>query len=102
MVLHRDGTFLGNLDATVPKQQAHAFTEQFLAEGIPATLDLLDGLDPARAIAHHAASLPAALVMTSTHGAGGLMRAALGSTALRIAHHAPCPVVVHRPNVEAV
>ena len=46
-----------------------------------------------------AASLPATLVMTSTHGAGGLVRTALGSIGLRIAHHAPCPVVVRRPGV---
>lgn len=102
IVLHRDGTFLGNLDATVPKQRAYAFTEQLAASGVPATLDLLDGLDPARAIAAHAASLPVALVMTSTHGSGGLRRTALGSIALRIAHHAPCPVVVRRPSDEAV
>jgi nucleotide-binding universal stress UspA family protein len=97
MVVHRDGTFLGNVDATVPKQLARDFTEQLVEAGVPATLDLLDGLDPARAIADHAASLPASLVMTSTHGAGGVVRKALGSIALRIARHAPCPVVVRRP-----
>jgi nucleotide-binding universal stress UspA family protein len=97
MALHRGGTFIGNQDATRAKEQAHAFTESLVAAGANAKLELLDGIDPARAVGTYAASLPAKLVMTSTHGEGGLLRTALGSVALRIAHHAPCPVVVRRP-----
>jgi nucleotide-binding universal stress UspA family protein len=62
------------------------------------TLDLLDGLDPARTVAHHAEHLPARFVAAASHGEGGVLRAVIGSTAVRIVHHAPCPVIVRRPD----
>jgi nucleotide-binding universal stress UspA family protein len=96
MVLHREGRFLGNEDAARPRERAAAFTEALRAQGLTAELELLEGIDPARAIASYAASLPATLVMTSTHGQGGLLRTALGSVALRISNRAPCPVVIQR------
>jgi nucleotide-binding universal stress UspA family protein len=97
MVLHRDGTYLGNEDATVPKQRAHELVERLRATDIPVMLDLLDGLDPARQVGQHASDLGARLVVASTHGQGGLLRSALGSIALRVVHHTSCPVVVQRP-----
>ena len=75
--------------------EGFALAEQSASDN--AYMDLGVGVDPARAVGAYAASLPAKLVMTSTHGEGGLLRTALGSVALRIAHHAPCPVVVRRP-----
>lgn len=98
MVLHRDGTFLGNVDATRPKAGAHQLVDQLASAGVRAELVLLDGLDPARAIAAHAAAVGAGFVVTSTHGAGGgPLRAVLGSVALRTVRHSPCPVVLRRP-----
>jgi nucleotide-binding universal stress UspA family protein len=47
-------------------------------------------------ISYLAQELPADLIMTSTHGRGGLKRFFLGSTAERLVQHAPCPVVVSR------
>jgi nucleotide-binding universal stress UspA family protein len=98
MALHRDGTFLGNEDATRPKARARELTDQLSSAGLDAELHLLEGLDPARAVAAHATSAGARFVMTATHGAGGgLLRAALGSIALRTVRHSPCPVVIRRP-----
>jgi nucleotide-binding universal stress UspA family protein len=97
MVLHRDGTFLGNEDATRPKARAHELAERMSAAGIDTELQLLDGLDPARAVGAHAASLGARFVLTASHGAGGVVRSALGSIALRIVRHSPCPVMIRRP-----
>jgi nucleotide-binding universal stress UspA family protein len=97
MVLHRGGTYLGNQDATVAKQRANELAEHLGAADLLVTLDLLDGLDPARSIGQHASDVDARLVMASTHGQSGMLRTALGSIALRVVHHAPCPVVVQRP-----
>lgn len=54
----------------------------------------LDAVEPADAIAHFAADLPASLIVTGSHGRTGAARFALGSVAMRIVHRAPCPVVV--------
>lgn len=97
MVLHRHGEFLGDRDATRPKERAQTLVDRFTEQGLNARLVLLDGLDPARAIAHHAAELPATLIVTPTHGSKGVVRTLMGSTAMRIVHHAPCPVLVRRP-----
>jgi nucleotide-binding universal stress UspA family protein len=40
----------------------------------------------------------AAMIVISTHGRTGLRRAALGSTAMHIVHHAPCPVLLQLPS----
>ncbi|MEQ1850730.1 MAG: universal stress protein [Chthoniobacteraceae bacterium] len=37
------------------------------------------------------------LIVIATHGRSGLMRALMGSTAERVARHAPCPVLVVPP-----
>lgn len=94
-VLHRDGQFIGNVDATEVKQLARSLTDRLVAGGVEAELQLLDGLDPARAIADFASNLDAGLVFVASHG-HGLSHAVLGSVATRVAHHALCPVVVLR------
>ncbi len=43
------------------------------------------------------ASPPFDLVIMGSHGRTGLKRVLLGSVAERIAHHAPCPVLIARP-----
>jgi universal stress protein A len=52
---------------------------------------------PARAVAEIAKELGTDLIVISTHGYTGLKHALLGSTAETIVRHAPCPVLVVRP-----
>lgn len=40
------------------------------------------------------------LIVISSHGRGGFKRVILGSVADRVAHTAPCPVLIARPNAE--
>lgn len=47
-------------------------------------------------IALAAKELPADLIIIATHGYTGLKHTLLGSTAERVARHAPCPVLVVR------
>lgn len=99
-VLHRDGEFIGNVDAGPAKRLAATLTDR-LAAAVPDTrLEFLDGLDPARTIAAYAENERAALVAVATHGSG-LAHALMGSVATRVARHAGCPVVVLRPRPHA-
>jgi nucleotide-binding universal stress UspA family protein len=59
--------------------------------------DTLHGEQPAIRLAEDAADRRAALITISTHGRTGARRVALGSVAMAVVHHAPCPVLVHRP-----
>ena len=59
----------------------------------PPDFEVLHGGDPAEAIVDHAGSNVEMIVM-ATHGRGGLARAVLGSVAMRVVHHATCPVLV--------
>ncbi|MEP6624654.1 MAG: universal stress protein [Acidimicrobiia bacterium] len=57
---------------------------------------LLTAIDPADAIVEFACDLPASMVVMGSHARSGLSRIALGNTAMRVAHSAPCPVLVVR------
>ncbi len=82
---------------------AHATAE---ATGVTQLAALLDdahrgagtkvvySVDPADAVVHFAAELPATYVLVGSHGRSGVARWALGSVAMRIVHRSPCPVVV--------
>lgn len=59
--------------------------------------EVLHGGKPDRAICDYATSLPASLIIASTHGRTGFARIAAGSVAMGIVRHAPCPVVLNRP-----
>jgi nucleotide-binding universal stress UspA family protein len=96
IVTHRDGEFVGDVDSGPARKQAQTLADRLEATGLDVRLELLDGLDPARTIASYAANANAALVLTATRG-HGFTRAILGSTAMRIVHHSPCPVLVRRP-----
>jgi nucleotide-binding universal stress UspA family protein len=63
----------------------------------PVEFEVLHGSNPARQVADFARDNKAAVVAVSTHGRTGVQRVALGSVAIAIVHHAPCPVLVHRP-----
>jgi nucleotide-binding universal stress UspA family protein len=66
---------------------------QRLGNGTTVDFEVLHG-DPALAISDHATG--ADLVALATHGRTGVARTVMGSVAMRIVHHAPCPVVVVR------
>lgn len=57
---------------------------------------LLIAVDPADAIVKFANELPAAIIVVGNHARHGLARIALGSTAMRVVHRSPCPVLVVR------
>ena len=62
-----------------------------------AQFEVLHGKHPGKAIADFADSIEASLIVASTHGRTGLARLTLGSVAMEIVRHAPCPVVLTRP-----
>ena len=62
-----------------------------------AQYEVLHGNHPGKAIADFAESIGASLIVASTHGRTGLARLTLGSVAMEIVRHAPCPVVLSRP-----
>jgi nucleotide-binding universal stress UspA family protein len=59
--------------------------------------EVLHSNHPGKAIGDFAHSIEASLIVASTHGRTGLARLALGSVAMEIVRHAPCPVVLNRP-----
>lgn len=62
----------------------------------PANCHLLTGAPAFDEISRLAQELPADLIVTSTHGHGGVKHFFLGSTAERLVQHASCPVLVSR------
>lgn len=54
---------------------------------------------PGVAIGQFAESIGASLIVASTHGRTGLARLVVGSVAMEIVRHSPCPVVLSRPPV---
>lgn len=58
---------------------------------------VLHGTPVGQSIVGFAAALPASLIAMATHGRTGLARTAMGSVAIEVARHAPCPVLVARP-----
>jgi nucleotide-binding universal stress UspA family protein len=97
MVLHRHGDYLGNQTATEPKRRAAELVDQLEGRGTIASLELLDGLEPAQVIADFAEEISASLIVSATHGSHGLVQSVIGSTATRIVHAATCPVLMRRP-----
>jgi nucleotide-binding universal stress UspA family protein len=59
--------------------------------------EVLHSKHPGAAIGDFAESIGASLIVASTHGRTGLARLTLGSVAMEIVRHAPCPVVLNRP-----
>jgi nucleotide-binding universal stress UspA family protein len=62
-----------------------------------AQFEVLHGKHPGKAIGDFAETIGASLIVASTHGRTGLARLTLGSVAMEIVRHAPCPVVLTRP-----
>ena len=63
----------------------------------PVDFEVLHDEHPGRAIGRFAGDIGASLIVASTHGRAGLARFAIGSRAMSIVRHAPCPVVLSRP-----
>ena len=80
----------------------HLAAEQVLRDTVSALgLDgaetrTLEG-DPGHALCEAAAELPATVIVTGSHGRGGIKRALLGSVSDHLVRHAHCPVLVTRP-----
>ena len=96
------GTTAGRREETTmtDAEVAAAVTEaadRLRAQGLAVVEETVIGNDPARSIVDLAAQMPAALIAMSTHARGGLARTALGSTAMKVVHDAPCPVLVQKP-----
>jgi nucleotide-binding universal stress UspA family protein len=62
--------------------------------GVHASWDVLHCDRPAAALVEHARRLPASLIAMTTHGRTGALDRLIGSTAMRVVHDAPCPVLV--------
>lgn len=88
---------------TLPRHEQQAadyvagLVARLRAVGVVADGEVLHGAEPADLILDSAGRLPVTLIAVATHGRTGLARVALGSTAMRVVHHSPCPVLVARP-----
>ena len=69
----------------------------FAEAAIDASVEIVDGFDPAAALADVAAQDRVAFLVAATHGRTGLARITLGSVVQRLVRRAPCPVFVVRP-----
>ena len=70
--------------------------ERLRSDGVPVEVVRLEG--PAdRAIVAEAAARAADLIVMATHARGAIGRMLVGSVADRVVHHAPCPVLLVRP-----
>jgi nucleotide-binding universal stress UspA family protein len=66
---------------------------------VAAEYELVDAFDAAEALAREASARRAACIAVASHGRTGVARAVLGSVAMSVVRHAPCPVLVSGPAV---
>jgi nucleotide-binding universal stress UspA family protein len=62
------------------------------------TEHLVETGEPGPVICEVAARIEADVVVVGSHGHGWLQRVVLGSVSTHVSHHAPCPVLVVRPD----
>jgi nucleotide-binding universal stress UspA family protein len=94
----RDGTPVGGATGDDLGDRLSAVESRFAQAGLAVQVErLASGGDAAAAIVDLARTLPASMIAMATHGREGFARTALGSTAMKVVHDAPCPVLVHRP-----
>ena len=87
--------------ATTASQSAEALALKHLRSLVPdgsATLAVRISASPANAIVEYARSIHADAIVVGTHGRDGVPRILMGSVAELVVRHAPCPVLVVRPN----
>jgi nucleotide-binding universal stress UspA family protein len=82
---------------TVGKRQANDFREKFSGTKIEVSNEVLGGV-AARMIVEKAEEWKADLIVVGSHGYGFWKRAWLGSVSDRVAHYAPCSVLIVRQN----
>jgi len=80
-----------------PKHLAEAarHIEEDIGRKVP--WEVLQGKHAATAIVERASAINAAAIAMTTHGKTGLGRVLVGSVTIDVVHHAPCPVLAHRP-----
>jgi nucleotide-binding universal stress UspA family protein len=88
-------------DADVPPLTGDGIALEAAADvlatsGLRGDARLVRGPDAARTICELARDVPTTYVVVGTHARHGLARVALGSVAMRVVRHAPCPVLVVR------
>jgi nucleotide-binding universal stress UspA family protein len=94
---------VGDPDAQVASDVAESSYPSRLAQDLSqksnhrVEFEVLRDKHPAKAIADHARTIDAGLIIASTHGRTGLARIRAGSVAMGLVRHAPCPVVLNRP-----
>ena len=69
--------------------------QQATSKGLQASSIVRHG-SPGDEIVAEAVDWGADVIVMSTHGRSGLVRALLGSVANRLVNHAPCPILLHR------
>jgi universal stress protein A len=96
--------FPGDIDAlqTEAVERATARLEQLLTDNdltmLRATPVVRTASDTARAIVAFAKESHVDIVVVGTHGRGPVSHLFMGSVAEHVVRHAPCPVLVVRPN----
>jgi len=99
-----DELFDGDLDALQADvvERATARLEAALTDNdltvLRATPVVRASADPARAIIDFAKETHVDIIVVGTHGKGPVSRLFVGSVAEHVVRHAPCPVLVVRPN----
>jgi nucleotide-binding universal stress UspA family protein len=97
-VMRADGSPVGGSGAEDLGARLDEITTGFRDAGLAVQVEqLAGGGDAADALVDLARSLPASMIAMATHGREGFARTALGSTAMKVVHDSPCPVLVHRP-----
>jgi nucleotide-binding universal stress UspA family protein len=77
-------------------QELQVLIEREIGGAVPATYAVRTG-NPHHEILAEAEELKVDLIIVATHGHSGVEHMLFGSTADRIVHHAPCPVLTIRP-----
>jgi nucleotide-binding universal stress UspA family protein len=87
----------GSPDDVREDNYLRALRANLAGRGVEANWDVLHGHDPARAIVDYARTQAISLLALSTHGRTCCARVAIGSTASKVVHDSPCPVLMMRP-----
>jgi len=89
------GEFFPSLQRTSGEQELGKLVAEVVRGEVTAHTVVRNG-SPTLEIVEVAKSLPADIIIISTHGRSGLMHAFLGSVAEHVVRHSPCPVLVVR------
>jgi len=70
--------------------------KHFAEAGVSVDWDTLHGKEAAHALVDRISRIGASLVVMASHGRSGLARMVVGSQAMHLVHHSPCPVLLVR------